>query len=608
MSTNHSLYIPPAIAPAAHELVPLPPGTVIDQRIHLTRLIRKDRHGFLYEAIEPAQHEPTVLRALTELAGEPEQIFGVLKELVAKHERLSGQNICRYVEAGQESAVGGYWLRAEWAEGQLLERWLQDRPGLPLPAAISLLGQIAAALTEANEHELFHSDLRPSNILICQSQDSPHGATAKLIDLGLETLYPRDKRARSSLQGAPLWLAPEQTGQGRSIGYAVDVWSFGLLTFKLLTGRSYWRSASLRPFKPLQALRELMVDALEPASVRASALGAKVVLPLGFDEWFSHCLARDPSARFHCVEAAFHALPRNTARPQLAAGREAVPAPNGRGQSVLQAESGTAAPLKTARPAVIARATPLRRLAAMGALLLLLGAGGLRWKTGGSTRAPAPEPAKVAALPTANKGSGARDATPPTPLATPLPPELQVPPSLERPTARAMQGAPTRGQSASCGSPEQCFRMAQSVLSTEPQRLVALWLSSACTRHHGEACRALGEIYENGVGATKNPLRAQSLYRRGCQSGSSPACSRYQSLLHERCLRVQATACTELGQFLREHPSSMPSLYAPERYLQLGCANGDPRACLQPHPSFQNFVPPPHVEPYRDEERPIRRI
>lgn len=608
MSTNHSLYIPPATAPAAHEIVPMPPGTVVDQRIYLTRLIRKDRHGFLYEATEPAQHEPTALRALTELGSEPEQIFAALKDLVAKHEGLSGKNLCRYVEAGRESAIGGYWLRAEWAQGQLLDRWLQDRPGLSLAEAISLLGQIAAALTEANEHALFHSDLRPSNILICQPSEAQPGATAKLIDLGLETLYPRDKRARSSLQGAPLWIAPEQTGQGRSIGCAVDVWSFGLLAFWILTGRSYWRSGSQRPFQPLQALREIMVDALEPASVRAAELGAKVLLPLGFDEWFSRCLARDPSARFHCVEAAFQALPRNTARPQRSAGRDAAAAPGGGGLAVLQANAGAVAPLKSVRHAGVARSTSLRRLAAMGALLLLLGVG-LRWKTGGPVQALGPERSKGAATPTADKGSGVQHATPPAPLATPLLPEPPAPPPyLERPSARAAQGAPARGQSASCGSPEQCFRMAQSVLSTEPQRLVALWLSSACTRHHGEACRALGEIYENGIGAAKNPLRAQSFYRRGCQSGSSPACSRYQALLHDRCLRVQATACTELGQFLREHPSSMPSLYAPERYMQLGCKNGDPRACPQPHPSFQHFIPPPLAEPQRDEERPINRI
>ena len=187
----------------------MPPGTVVDQRIYLTRLIRKDRHGFLYEAAEPAQHEPTALRALTELGSEPEPIFAALKELVAKRGVCQEKISAATLKPGREPAIGGYWLRAEWAQGQLLDRWLHDRSGLPLAEAISLLAQIAAALTEANEHALFHSDLRPSNILLSASPRIRSRESRRNLSIWVWRLCIHAINGRAaSLQGAPLWLAP----------------------------------------------------------------------------------------------------------------------------------------------------------------------------------------------------------------------------------------------------------------------------------------------------------------------------------------------------------------------------------------------------------------
>ena len=67
-------------------------------------------------------------------------------------------------------------------------------------------------------------------------------------------------------------------------------------------------------------------------------------------------------------------------------------------------------------------------------------------------------------------------------------------------------------------------------------------------------------------------------------------------LLHDRCLRVQTTACTELGQFLREHPSSIPS---PTRQSDI-CSRLQkrrPARLSATQPLFPPFIPPPLAEP-----------
>ena len=107
-----------------------------------------------------------------------------------------------------------------------------------------------------------------------------------------------------------------------------------------------------------------MVDALDPASVRAAELGAKAILPLGFDEWFRAAWPeiRAPAST---VEAAFHArrviphdrsaAPSGTLLPRLADADR--PRCSGR-------RRGSAA--QKAGPPALRDLTSLRWLAAMG--------------------------------------------------------------------------------------------------------------------------------------------------------------------------------------------------------------------------------------------------
>jgi hypothetical protein len=55
-------------------------------------------------------------------------------------------------------------------------------------------------------------------------------------------------------------------------------------------------------------LREVVFEPMEPASVRARALGSTVSLSADFDGWFGRCLSREPPRRFQHATAALAAL------------------------------------------------------------------------------------------------------------------------------------------------------------------------------------------------------------------------------------------------------------------------------------------------------------
>jgi formylglycine-generating enzyme required for sulfatase activity len=114
-------------------------------------------------------------------------------------------------------------------------------------------------------------------------------------------------------------MAPEQTSRGPKITPPTDVWALGLIAYYLLTGSWYWRTAHLDSPSITEFLRELTLEPLDPASLRAADLGHGT-LPEGFDAWFARCVARDPAARFQDARAAFAALEPVLSRAPVSAG------------------------------------------------------------------------------------------------------------------------------------------------------------------------------------------------------------------------------------------------------------------------------------------------
>ena len=86
------------------------------------------------------------------------------------------------------------------------------------------------------------------------------------------------------------------------------MWAIGLIAFYLLMGRSYWRSAGDEAATMPMLLREVILDPMPPASLRAAEWGRAMRLPAGFDAWFARACDRETEARFENAEEAFAAL------------------------------------------------------------------------------------------------------------------------------------------------------------------------------------------------------------------------------------------------------------------------------------------------------------
>jgi eukaryotic-like serine/threonine-protein kinase len=201
----------------------------------------------------------------------------------------------------------------EYAKGPNLDELVrgQSHHGLPLAAARQLLEQLFSALAAAHERGIVHRDLKPDNVRV--SGDADAGFRMKVLDFGIAKDFGVGTLSGTTPGlGAPLWTAPEQAREGYRPVPSADVWSLGLLTFFVLTGRLYWRNAEEHASMADLAI-ELVKGDLEPATTRLSRLsagrdGEPPGLPPGFDAWFARAVSRDPDQRFADARVAWAEL------------------------------------------------------------------------------------------------------------------------------------------------------------------------------------------------------------------------------------------------------------------------------------------------------------
>lgn len=193
--------------------------------------------------------------------------------------RLNHPHIVQVFDAGETS--GHFYFVMEYVEGRPLS------PELPREVGLRALAMTARALQVAHEAGVVHRDVKPDNVLV-DAMGEPH-----VTDFGIakQVQSAEGLTHAGMIIGTPAFMAPEQVGQGASVGPQADVYALGSTLFKLLTGRP--------PFEggPLQICVQLQHDDAPSAAAVAKELGRRPV-PLDLDTICAKALERDPKRRY----------------------------------------------------------------------------------------------------------------------------------------------------------------------------------------------------------------------------------------------------------------------------------------------------------------------
>jgi tetratricopeptide (TPR) repeat protein len=192
------------------------------------------------------------------------------------------------LEAG--SIDGRPYVAHELLEGETLAARVTRTGPLHVNDARPLLRAVLEALNALHQRRIAHGDLRLANVV---SLRTPDGALRVVVlDAGADRLRarPRPGTGRNDLystMASPWTAAPEQI-RGADADARSDVYSFGAMTFELLTGRP--------PFGEGSAL-DAAFGHLSRAPVAPSTLAPKGFVPQDMDELVERLLAKDPEQR-----------------------------------------------------------------------------------------------------------------------------------------------------------------------------------------------------------------------------------------------------------------------------------------------------------------------
>ena len=229
-----------AQAGVSHSTLRLAIGQLLGGRYRIERELAEGGMGVVYLAAdEQVPGEKFAIKVLKEEL-HPAALT-LLREEVRKTRKLSHPNI---VDVHSVNVDGQrLYVLMEHLEGKSLDALLDEEfgRGMPFSHAWPIIEDVGAALGNAHDHNVIHSDLKPANVFVTTS-----GRT-KLLDFGIARV------SRGPLLHAPSGpraLTPAYAScellEGKEADRRDDIYSFACVIYEMLCGE--------RPFGELTAL------------------------------------------------------------------------------------------------------------------------------------------------------------------------------------------------------------------------------------------------------------------------------------------------------------------------------------------------------------------
>jgi serine/threonine-protein kinase len=137
--------------------------------------------------------------------------------------------IIGYYEHGRVGS--SLYLLMEYVEAANLKDLYARQDPVLVEHVAQILLDMAAALEHVHENGYMHLDFKPENVLVTQN------ASVRLVDFDLAQQIPeKPKKISGKNPGTPAYMAPEQL-LGEPISQRVDIFSFGVTAYELLTNQ-----------------------------------------------------------------------------------------------------------------------------------------------------------------------------------------------------------------------------------------------------------------------------------------------------------------------------------------------------------------------------------
>lgn len=239
----------------------LSPGTLIDGRYRVIRVIGVGGTGIVYEV----EHDRTGQRLALKTLLDPGQAPRLEQEARALA-RLRSPHVVKVVELGQCEA--GPFMVMTLLVGRNLRDVLESKVRLPLSFVANLAVQVCEGLDEAHRVGLVHRDLKPDNMHLADPADAdtettgdfsgaegpsgrpPHDLTfVTVFDFGVVKMSAAELNnpltRTGSTVGTPYYMSLEQLRGAGTVDAQSDVYALCVMLYECLAGQRPFEAGTL---------------------------------------------------------------------------------------------------------------------------------------------------------------------------------------------------------------------------------------------------------------------------------------------------------------------------------------------------------------------------
>lgn len=270
-------------------------GEVIAGKFRVERTLGEGGMGYVMAARHLQLNQTVALKFMREEVCTPDYKSRFLRE-ARNTVRLKSQHVSRVIDVGTLDD-GVPYMVMEYLEGRDLSDLLHERGPFPVQEACEYVIQACEAIAEAHSLGIVHRDLKPANLFLTRGQNGE--PLVKVLDFGVSKVTPIEfgpgglshdpdsvVTKATDLLGSPGYMAPEQIMSAKDVDTGSDLWSLGVILFRLVSGRAPFASPALGELiqqivhGPIPSLRDARPD-----------------IPAGLEHVAARCLERDRAKR-----------------------------------------------------------------------------------------------------------------------------------------------------------------------------------------------------------------------------------------------------------------------------------------------------------------------
>jgi len=277
---------------------------VIGGKYRITELIGQGGMGTVFEAVHTGTGSRVAIKLIVS-NDIKEEVFVRFQREARAAGTIDSHHIVRIFDMGTDDRSGSPFMVMERLFGEDLSQVMRRVGPLNPAVAVALAAQAALGLAKAHEQGIVHRDIKPANLFLHDGGDTGD-TVVKILDFGIaKVLMDAMQKAEEggltrtgSMLGSPHYMSPEQAQGLRTIDHRSDIWSLGVVLYKMLTGQT--------PHAHLQTLGQVILAICSTPPRPVQELAPWV--PPEVASIVHRALQADPARRFQTAGEMYQAL------------------------------------------------------------------------------------------------------------------------------------------------------------------------------------------------------------------------------------------------------------------------------------------------------------